>query len=60
MTEKHCGSCGHKGLRKWFKETCPRVDELLFRGGNKSATQIIEDTKANGCLHYCSKQAGGS
>jgi len=50
-----CKDCTHKGLRNWFKETCPRVDELLFRGGNKSATQIIEETRKNGCQHFTLK-----
>ncbi len=55
-SDKSCGTCDHKGRQKSFKESCPRVNELLFRGGDLSATTIIEDTKANGCQHHCPKK----
>jgi hypothetical protein len=48
----HCGD--HEG-RKTFSESCPRVNELMFRKGDKSATQIMQDTLHNGCLHFYHK-----
>jgi len=50
-----CGTCRHHRGHKSFEETCPRVNELLFRQGIRTATQIMDDTKANGCLYHKSK-----
>lgn len=47
----HCLICGHHRGRKSFKESCPRVNDLLFRGGDYSAAQIMEETERNGCPH---------
>jgi len=51
-SEVECKKCTHKGLRKWFHPSCPRTKELLFLGGDKSAQQIMDSVKANGCQHF--------
>jgi hypothetical protein len=51
-----CTTCGHHKGHKTFKESCPRVKELLFLGGNKSATQVMDETKIGGCLYHQVRQ----
>ncbi len=50
-----CGTCGHHKGRKTFHETCPRLGELLFKGGTKSATVLMEETQRERCGHWIMK-----
>ena len=53
-----CGTCGHHKGRKTFHETCPRLGELLFKGGTKSAKVLMEETAGHHpCLFWISKEA---
>lgn len=44
-----CGSCGHHKGRKTFYEACPRLGELLFKGGTKSAKVLMQETSREAC-----------
>jgi len=50
-----CGTCGHHKGRKTFHESCPRLGELLFKGGTKSAKVLMEETQRESCEHWISK-----
>jgi len=50
-----CGTCGHHKGRKTFHESCPRLGELLFKGGTKSAKVLMEETARDPCEHWISK-----
>ena len=52
-----CGTCGHHKGRKTFHESCPRLGELLFKGGTKSAKVLMEETAAIPCEHWIKKNA---
>lgn len=45
----YCGICGHHKGRKTFHDTCPRLNELLFKGGTKSAKVLMEETTRERC-----------
>jgi len=47
-----CGTCGHHKGRKTFYDSCPRLGELLFKGGTKSAKVLIEETQVDRCEHW--------
>jgi hypothetical protein len=47
-----CGTCGHHRGRKSFEESCPRLGELLFRHGTKSAKVLMEETSREGCKFW--------
>ena len=47
-----CGTCGHHKGRKTFHESCPRLSELLFKGGTKSAKVLMDETAATPCEHW--------
>jgi hypothetical protein len=50
-----CGTCGHHKGRKTFHETCPRLGELLFKGGTQSAKVLMEETQREQCEVWISK-----
>jgi hypothetical protein len=50
-----CGICGHHKGRKTFYETCPRLGDLLFKGGTKSAKVLMDETSINSCEHWIQK-----
>jgi hypothetical protein len=50
-----CGTCGHHKGRKTFHESCPRLGELLFKGGEKSAKVLMEETQREICKHWIEK-----
>ncbi len=50
-----CGTCGHHKGRKTFHETCPRLGELLFKGGTRSAKVLMEETQRENCEGWISK-----
>jgi hypothetical protein len=50
-----CGTCGHHKGRKTFHESCPRLGELLFKGGTKSAKVLMEETQREQCEVWISK-----
>ena len=53
-----CGTCGHHKGRKTFHDTCPRLCELMFKGGTKSAKVLMDETAGNHpCLFWISKEA---
>lgn len=54
-TSGTCGTCGHHKGRKSFHETCPRLGELLFKGGTKSAKVLMEETQRDRCEHWVEK-----
>jgi 16S rRNA G966 N2-methylase RsmD len=47
-----CGTCGHHKGRKTFHESCPRLGELLFKGGTKSAKVLMDETAATPCTDW--------
>jgi hypothetical protein len=47
-----CGTCGHHKGRKTFHDSCPRLGELLFKGGTKSAKVLMDETAATECEHW--------
>jgi len=47
-----CPRCINHRSKKTHEYSCPRSKELLFLGGDKSAAQIIEDVRVNGCQHF--------
>lgn len=49
FVQKCCGTCGHHKGRKTFHESCPRLGELLFKGGTKSARVLMDETASNPC-----------
>lgn len=51
-----CGTCGHHKGRKTFHESCPRLGELLFKGGTKSAKVLMQETERESCGHWISKE----
>jgi hypothetical protein len=51
-----CGTCGHHKGRKTFHESCPRLGELLFKGGTKSAKVLMEETQRDRCPHWFDKK----
>jgi len=66
--QHRCRSCGHHKGRKTFHESCPRLGELLFKGGTKSAKVLMDETAATQCEHWtddpgglvCRQEAGGT
>jgi len=50
-----CGTCGHHKGRKTFHDSCPRLGELLFKGGTKSAKVLMEETQGEQCDAWLSK-----
>lgn len=52
-----CGTCGHHKGRKTFHESCPRLGEMLFKGGTKSAKVLMEETAVTPCEHWIKKNA---
>jgi len=55
VQEGCCGTCGHHRGRKSFHESCPRLDELVFKKGPKSAKVLMEETQREKCEHWISK-----
>jgi hypothetical protein len=55
VQEGCCGTCGHHKGRKTFHESCPRIDELVFKKGPKSAKVLMEETQRERCEHWISK-----
>ena len=53
--QKCCGTCGHHKGRKTFHEACPRLGELLFKGGTKSAKVLMDETASEPCPHWIEK-----
>ena len=54
----NCKTCGHHKARKTFHETCPRLGELLFMKGTKSATVLMDETAGrHPCMFWISKEA---
>ena len=53
--QKCCGTCSHHKGRKTFYDTCPRLGELLFKGGTKSAKVLMEETSRENCEHWIRK-----
>lgn len=51
-----CGTCGHHKGRKTFHSSCPRLGELLFKGGTKSAKVLMEETQRDRCEHWVTKE----
>jgi hypothetical protein len=47
-----CGTCGHHKGKKTFHESCPRLGELLFKKGTKSAKVLMEETQRENCEHW--------
>ncbi|MDP3564919.1 MAG: hypothetical protein Q8R70_10565, partial [Methanoregula sp.] len=47
-----CGTCGHHKSRKTFYDSCPRLGELLFKGGTKSAKVLMDETASTPCEHW--------
>jgi hypothetical protein len=48
----HCRTpCEHYSSKVSVKTTCPRKNELLFLGGDKTGAQLLQDTLENGCTH---------
>jgi transcriptional regulator with XRE-family HTH domain len=50
--EEHCGTCGHHKTKKTFKESCPRLPELMFKGGKLSAAELMSETGRLSCDHW--------
>jgi hypothetical protein len=50
-----CLRCEHHKGRKTFKESCSRINELLFKGGDKTAAQLMQDTAKNPCPFFINK-----
>lgn len=53
--EGSCGTCSHHKGRKTFHESCPRLSELLFKGGTKSAKVLMDETSIERCEHWTAK-----
>ncbi len=47
-----CTSCGHHKTLRTFYPSCPRLPDLLFKGGALSADQLMAETLADGCEHW--------
>jgi hypothetical protein len=54
--EGSCLTCGHHKDRKTFHETCPRLPDLMFKGGTYSAEQLMKETLLQGCCHWMVKE----
>jgi hypothetical protein len=55
-----CGNCGHHKARKTFHESCPRVPDLMFKGGKLSADQLMNETACEKkCEHWFPKEDKG-
>jgi hypothetical protein len=54
--EGSCLTCGHHKARKTFHETCPRLPDLMFKGGTYSAEQLMKETLLQGCYHWMVKE----
>jgi hypothetical protein len=52
-----CPHCENYSSKVTVKESCPRKDELLFRGGHLTGEQLIQDAKQFGCHGFCKKVA---
>jgi len=50
-----CGTCGHHKGKKTFHPSCPRLGELLFMKGTKSAKVLMEETQRERCGHWLDK-----
>jgi hypothetical protein len=55
QSEENCHECEHYSSKNTVKESCPRKDELLFRGGTKTGAQLIQDTVTYGCHVFTKK-----
>lgn len=44
-----CLICGHFKGRKTFLESCPRHNDLMFKGGQYSASRLMAETAIEGC-----------
>jgi len=53
--EDCCTNCGHHRGRKSFEETCPRLPDLMFKGGEYSASRLMAETAMDGCPHRIPK-----
>ncbi|HOX36267.1 MAG TPA: DNA methyltransferase, partial [Methanoregulaceae archaeon] len=58
VQEGSCGTCGHHKGRKTFHDSCPRLGELLFKGGTKSAKVLMEETAREKCEQWIRKDDG--
>jgi hypothetical protein len=55
-----CGNCGHHKARKTFHESCPRLPDLMFKGGKLSADQLMIETACEKkCDHWFPKEDKG-
>jgi len=55
-----CGNCGHHKARKTFHESCPRLPDLMFKGGKLSADQLMNETACEKkCDHWFPKEDKG-
>ncbi|PKG31347.1 MAG: hypothetical protein CW742_13880 [Methanoregula sp.] len=55
IPEGGCTNCGHHKIKKTFKESCTRLNDLLFKGGQYSATRLMAEVAAEGCLGWIPK-----
>ena len=53
--ETTCGNCGHHKGRKTFHESCPRLPDLMFKGGKLSAHDLMEEIQRDDCPHKIPK-----
>ena len=47
-----CTNCGHFKGRKSFKESCTRLKDLMFKGGEYSAARLMAEVEDGGCLGW--------
>ena len=52
---KCCPTCSHHKTRKTFEETCPRLPDLMFKGGKLSANDLMLETSLKDCEHWIPK-----
>lgn len=51
-----CTNCGHFKGRRTFRESCTRLKDLMFKGGEYSAARLMAETEADGCLGWNPKK----
>lgn len=51
-----CTNCGHHKTKKTFKESCTRLNDLLWKGGEYSAARLMAEVAADGCLGWIPKE----
>lgn len=58
VTEKKggCTNCGHHKTKKSFKESCTRLKDLMFKGGEYSAARLMAEVEADGCLGWIPRE----